>query len=290
MNSEYALAIVQIIISGLLVGAVYALTACGLNLIFGVMSIMNMAHGELLMLGAFTTYGLFSFDLLSPIASLFVSIPLLFLFGALLQRFLFERMVSESPFPTLLMSFGLSILIVSTGLLAWSANYRSIPYFSGSIILGEIALPRARLVTAAIAVALTAAAFLFLRHTKIGKAVRATAQNTMAARACGIDVRRVRMIAFGLGAAMAGAAGTLISMNFAFNPDVGQVFVLKCFAIVILGGLGSFPGAFIGALILGVVEGLTGFIFTSQVSEIASYLLIISVLLLRPTGILGLRR
>jgi branched-chain amino acid transport system permease protein len=290
MDSEYAFAIVQIIISGLLVGAVYALTACGLNLIFGVMSIMNMAHGELLMLGAFTTYGLFSFGLLSPIASLFVSIPLLFLFGVLLQRFLFERMVSESPFPTLLMSFGLSILIVSTGLLAWSANYRSIPYFSGSIMLGELALPRARLVTAAIAVALTAAAFLFLRSTKIGKAVRATAQNAMAARACGIDVRRVRMIAFGLGAAMAGAAGTLISMNFAFNPDVGQVFVLKCFAIVILGGLGSFPGAFIGALILGVVEGLTGFVFTSQVSEIASYLLIISVLLLRPTGILGLRR
>ena len=290
MDSEYVLAIAQIITSGLLIGAVYALTACGLNLIFGVMSIMNMAHGELLMLGAFTTYGLFSFGLLNPIASLLVSIPLLFLFGVVLQRFLFERMVSESPFPTLLMSFGLSILIVSTGLLAWSANYRSIPYFSGSLLIGELALPRARLVTAAIAVALTAGAFLFLRSTRIGKAVRATAQNTMAARACGIDVRRVRMIAFGLGAAMAGAAGTLISMNYAFNPDVGQVFVLKCFAIVILGGLGSFPGAFIGALILGVVEGLTGFIFTSQVSEIASYLLIIFVLLLRPTGILGLRR
>ena len=290
MDSEYVLAIAQIITSGLLIGAVYALTACGLNLIFGVMSIMNMAHGELLMLGAFTTYGLFSFGLLNPIASLLVSIPLLFLLGVVLQRFLFERMVSESPFPTLLMSFGLSILIVSTGLLAWSANYRSIPYFSGSLLIGELALPRARLVTAAIAVALTAGAFLFLRSTRIGKAVRATAQNTMAARACGIDVRRVRMIAFGLGAAMAGAAGTLISMNYAFNPDVGQVFVLKCFAIVILGGLGSFPGAFIGALILGVVEGLTGFIFTSQVSEIASYLLIIFVLLLRPTGILGLRR
>jgi len=290
MDSEYVLALAQIITSGLLIGAVYALTACGLNLIFGVMSIMNMAHGELLMLGAFTTYGLFSFGLLNPIASLLVSIPLLFLFGVVLQRFLFERMVSESPFPTLLMSFGLSILIVSTGLLAWSANYRSIPYFSGSLLIGELALPRARLVTAAIAVALTAGAFLFLRSTRIGKAVRATAQNTMAARACGIDVRRVRMIAFGLGAAMAGAAGTLISMNYAFNPDVGQVFVLKCFAIVILGGLGSFPGAFIGALILGVVEGLTGFIFTSQVSEIASYLLIIFVLLLRPTGILGLRR
>jgi branched-chain amino acid transport system permease protein len=291
MSEAYIMLLAQLVVSGLLLGTLYALMACGLNMILGVMFVVNFAHGEIIMLGAFVTYWLYVANIMGPVASLLVTVPMMFIVGMVLQRFLFERVVGEANhLNSLLISFGLSILIASTAMVLWSANYRSVPYFSGSINLWGIALPQSRLVTAAVALALTAAAYVFLRSSRLGKAIRATAQNPDAALACGIDIKKIRMITFGLGTAMGAAAGSLISAMYVFNPDVGSVFILRAFAIVIIGGLGSFIGAFIGALILGVAESVTSLLTSAQFAEIAAYLMIILVLLIRPRGIMGVRQ
>ncbi len=277
----------QVVVSGLLLGSVYALTACGLNLILGVMFLVNFAHGEIMMLAAYATFWLFTFNLLGHIASLVVTVPLMFVFGAGLQKYLFERTVGGSELPSLLLSFGLSFLFMNIAFVLWSADFRFVNYFSGSYHVGPLALPYSQLVTAGIALSVTGVVYVFLQRNRIGKAVRATAQNADAAQACGINVRRIRIVTFGLGTAMAGAAGSLLSMMYAFNPNIGMIFVLKAFAIVIMGGLGSYVGAFLAALILGVTEGLTGLYGTAQLSQIAAYLIIIIVLLVRPRGLLG---
>jgi branched-chain amino acid transport system permease protein len=279
----------QVCAGGLLLGAVYALTACGLNLVFGVMTVVNFAHGELMMLGAFVTYWLFAQHLLGPVWSLAVSMPLLFLLGVLTQKYLLEPLGRATEFGSLLLTFGLSLFLANGGLALWSANFRSVPYLSGAIKVAGLALPRSRVVAAVAAVVITGAVFAFLRTHRFGKAIRATAQNADSALACGIDVRHVRLVTFGLGAAMAGAAGSLVSTMYAFNPEIGQVFVLKAFCIVILGGLGSFAGAFYGSLLLGVAEALAAFFTTAQLAEAVSYLILIFVLLVKPAGLLGLR-
>lgn len=289
MTEDFALLVAQVVISGLLVGLLYSLMACGLNLVFGVMGIINMAHGELLMLGAFLTYWLFTWHILGAIPSLLFSMPLLFFVGLGIQKYLLERVARGSELSSLLLTYGLSVFVVNSGLFLWSSNFRSVPYFSGSVKLAGLAFPQARLAAGAMAIIITAAVFAFLRMNRVGKAIRATAQNAASARACGINVRRMRLLVFGLGAAMAGAAGSLMSTMYAFNPDVGQLFILKTFAIVILGGLGNFVGAFFGALILGVGEALAAFVMTARLSEAVSYLILILVLLIRPTGLLGFK-
>lgn len=289
MDAALLAVVAQVCAGGALLGAVYALTACGLNLVFGVMNVVNFAHGELMMLGAFVTYWLFAERLLGPVGSLAVSMPLLFLLGVLTQKYLLERLGRATEFGSLLLTFGLSLFLANGGLALWSANFRSVPYLSGAVKVAGLALPRSRLLAAVIALVITGAVFAFLRAHRFGKAIRATAQNSDSALACGIDVQQVRLVTFGLGAAMAGAAGSLISTMYAFNPEIGQVFVLKAFAIVILGGLGSFVGAFCGGLLLGVAEALAAFFTTAQLAEAVSYLIMILVLLVKPAGLLGFR-
>lgn len=290
MDPVFIALIAQVVVGGLLLGAVYALTACGLNLVFGVMNVVNFAHGELMMLGAFITYWLFAWHVVGPITSLLISMPLLFLVGLLTQKYLLERIARASDLSTLLLTFGLSLFLANSGLFLWSANFRSVPYLSGAVRIAGIALPRSRLAAAVIALVITAAVFGFLRTHRLGKAIRATSQNADSALACGIDVRKVRLLTFGLGAAMAGAAGSLISTMYAFNPEVGQIFVLRAFAIVILGGLGSFIGAFCGGLILGIAEALAALFTTAQLAEAVSYIIMILVLLVKPAGLLGFRQ
>jgi branched-chain amino acid transport system permease protein len=280
----------QIVISGLLVGAVYALSACGLNLIVGVMGIVNMAHGEQIMIGAFITYGVYLLVGGGSPLILFVAIPVTFVIGAALQRYLLEPLMGSPQVGTLLLTFGVSVFLSASGLALFSANYRMAPLFRGSFLVFDLAFPRSKAVTALIAVALTAAIYLFLRAHRVGKAIRATAQNPDAAKACGIDVRRIRVLAFGLGSAMAGAAGAMVSTSYSFNPDIGTVFILKTFAAVVLGGIGSFIGGFVGALLLGLIEGLAAFVATTQLAELAAYVILVVVLLVRPSGLMGARR
>jgi len=276
-------------ISGLLLGGVYALLAGGLNLIFGVMRVINLAHGELLMLGAYTTFWLFARTGMNPVLSLLLSIPLLFLLGALVQRLLVGRVVRRPLLISLLMTFGLSLFLTGLAQQLWTNDYRSVPYLSGSIGVAGLAVSRPRLVAFAVALVLSAATYAFLRWGRWGRALRATAQNPDAALACGVNVDRARLLAFALGAALAGAAGTLAAFMYTVFPEMGHTFMLKAFAVIVLGGMGSFAGAFLAALLLGLVEAYAAIWTTTQIAEAIIYLLLVLALLLRPNGLFGLR-
>jgi branched-chain amino acid transport system permease protein len=276
-------------VSGILLGGVYALVAGGLTLIFGVMRVINLAHGELLMLGAYTTFWLFVRSGLDPLLSLLVSVPLLFLIGAAVQRYLVGRVVRRPLLISLLLTFGLSLFLTGLAQQLWTNDYRSVPYLSGSLPLAGLAVSRTRLVAFAVALVLTGAAYAFLRWGRWGRALRATSQNADAALACGVDVDRARLIAFALGAALAGAAGTLAAFMYSVFPEMGHTFMLKAFAVIVLGGMGSFAGAFLAALLLGLVEAFAAFWTTTQIAEALIYLLLVLALLLRPNGLFGLR-
>jgi branched-chain amino acid transport system permease protein len=277
----------QVIVSGLLAGALYALVALGLSLIFGVMRVINTAHGTLLMLGAYTTFWVYHYLGLNPYLSLLVSMPTLFVVGVLLQRLLVSRVVDAPELSSLLLTFGISIAVVNVTQLAFTSDLRSVEYLTGSILLGPLAISKSRAIAFAFAVGITALAFLFLERTKLGKAIRATSQSREVALVCGIDVGRVHMIAFGLASALAAAGGSLVAVMVAIQPEMGTVYTFKSFLVIVLGGAGNYPGALLGGMLLGLVEQIASLFLTSQVSEAVAYVLLVVALLLRPTGLLG---
>jgi branched-chain amino acid transport system permease protein len=279
--------VLQVVVSGLLVGGLYALVALGLSLVFGVMRVINIAHGTLLMLGAYVTVWLFDLFGMNPFVSVLVSMPVLFLVGVLLQKLFVHRVVHAPELSSLLLTFGISIFIANAAMVAWTSDYRSVEFLTGSFVLGEIAVSKPRLISFGVALALTGFAFLVLQYTKIGKAIRATSQHRDVAQICGINVRRIDLITFGFGAALAGAGGSLVSVMFAVYPEMGQGYVFKSFLVIVLGGVGNYPGAFFGGLLLGLVEGLASLFLTAQLTEVIAYVLLVVVLLLRPQGLLG---
>lgn len=276
--------------TGVLLGGVYALVALGLTLIFGVMRVINVAHGTLLMVGAYVTFTAANGLGMNPLASLLVSAPLLFLLGVLVQRFVVERVVGAPELQGLLVTFGVSIILINLALRIFKPDIRAVTYLSGSLTLGGVAFSIPRLIAFAVAVAVTAAAMLFLKRSRLGKAIRATAQNQTVAVVCGVDVKRIRLFAFGLGAALAGVGGSLISLMYAIYPEMGSLYTLKAFCVVVLGGLGSYLGALLGGVILGLAESFTGLYVGTQAAEAVAYLLLVAVLLVRPQGLLGERR
>jgi branched-chain amino acid transport system permease protein len=279
--------LLQVVISGLLLGGVYALFAAGMNMIFGVLRVINLAHGEFMMLGAYTTFWLFALANVNPLLSIPASALLMFSLGAVIERTMIERVVDQPMLSSLLLTFGLSTLFMGTALSLWTANFRSVPYLTGSVDLLGLHLSQTRLVAFAIALALTGLTYGFLRFTTFGKAIRATAQNAEVAQVCGINVGRVRLVTFALGSAMAAVAGSLMAMIFTISPEMGRMFLGRAFAIVVLGGLGSFIGAFVGALALGVVETVAAYVTDTQLAEGVSYAVLVLVLLLRPSGFFG---
>jgi len=277
----------QVIISGLLAGSLYAMVALGLGLIFGVMRVLNIAHGPLLMLGAYVTFWLFSTVGLNPYLSLLVSMPLLYLLGMLLQRFLVRRVVDAPELSSLLLTFGVSIALVNVAQLAFTSDLRAVEYLTGSFVLGPFAFSKSRVVACAIAIAITGAAFVFLQKTRLGKAIRAVSQSREVAQVCGINVGRIHMIAFGLASALAAAGGSLVAVMVAIQPEMGQVYTFKSFLVIVLGGAGNYPGALLGGLLLGLIEQVSSLFLTTQVNEAVAYILLVLVLLVRPTGLLG---
>jgi len=215
--------LLQVVVSGLLLGGVYALFAAGLNLIFGVMRVINLGHGELMMLGGYVTFWLASAHGLNPLLSIPVSLGLMFALGVALQAALVERVVARPLLSSLLLTFGLSTLLQGVALTLWTADFRSVPFLTGSVDLLGLDFSRIRLVAFAIALAVTGAVFAFLRFSAFGKAMRATAQHAQVAQACGIDVGRVRLAAFGLGSALAAVAGSLIVVIF--PNEIGKTHV-----------------------------------------------------------------
>jgi branched-chain amino acid transport system permease protein len=281
--------LLQVVISGLLLGGVYALFAAGMNMIFGVLRVINLAHGELMMLGAYTTFWLYALAGVNPLLSIPVSALLIFSIGAVIERTMIERVVGQPLLSSLLLTFGLSTLLMGIALSLWTANFRSVPYLTGSVTVFGLNLSQTRLIAFAIAFAVTGLTFAFLRFTTFGKAIRATAQNAEVAQVCGINVGWVRLVTFALGSAMAAVAGSLVAMIFTISPEMGRMFIGRAFAIVVLGGLGSFVGAFFGALVLGVVETLAAYYTDTQLAEGVSYAVLVLVLLLRPSGFFGER-
>ena len=276
----------QVVISGLLAGSLYAMVALGLGLIFGVMRVLNVAHGPMLMLGAYTTFWLFHWLGLSPYLSLLVSMPALFVVGVVLQRLLVRRVVDAPELSSLLLTFGVSIALVNLTQLAFTSDLRSVEYLTGAFILGPFAFSKSRVIACAFAILITAGAFWFLQKTRLGKAIRAVSQSREVAQVCGIDVQRIHMLAFGVASALAAAGGSLVAVMVAIQPEMGQMYTFKSFLVIVLGGAGNYPGALLGGLLLGLVEQLSSLFLTTQVNEAVAYILLVLVLLVRPTGLL----
>ncbi|PYN18623.1 MAG: branched-chain amino acid ABC transporter permease [Candidatus Rokuibacteriota bacterium] len=280
----------QVIISGILSGALYAMVALGLGLIFGVMRVINIAHGPLLMLGSYTTYFLYAHFGINPLLTVPIAMAVLFVVGVLLQRGLVFRVVDAPELSSLLLTFGISIMLVNLAQLAFTSDLRAVEYITGSWLVGGLALSKPRMIAFVFAAAVTALSFLVLKFTRLGKAIRATSQSREVAMVCGVDVGRIHMLTFGFASALAAAGGALLAVIVAIQPEMGGVWTFKSFLVIVLGGAGNYPGALVGGLLLGLVEQVASLFLTTQLSEVVAYVLLVLVLLVRPSGLLGGRQ
>ena len=283
--------LLQAVINGLFFGAIYATMAIGFSLVWGVMKIVNVAHGSFIMIGAYITYELYRRFGMDPFLAIPVSMAVLLVLGYLIQRFLLNRIVRGSIFITLTFTFGLQILLANVCLLIWKADFKSIrvPYAGAAIELGAVVIPVVRLGILVSALVLTALFYLFMRKTKIGLAINATAFNFDGARTVGIDVMNIYAVTYGVGAALAGAAGSLIIPIMSVNPFTGGHLVGRVFIVAILGGLGSTLGALVGGLSLGLVETIATVYISASYQELVGFAVFIAILVFRPQGILGKR-
>ncbi len=282
----------QSVLSGLLVGGVYALIGIGLTIIFGVMRVINFAHGELLMLGMYATWLVFTTLGWDPYLALLVTAPLLFLWGAFLQRVFVNRILNALPQNQILLTIGLGLIMSNSMLLVFTSDYRILTtsYSSSSFHVAGISVSVPLLYSFLVTAAITAGLFWFLQRTDTGQAIRATAQDREAAQLMGINVRWTSVLAFGIGSALAGAAGTLVAPTYYIYPQVGSAFTLKAFVIVVLGGMGSIVGATLGGIIIGVTESLAAVYVASGLKELVVFVLFLALLLFRPSGLLGKSR
>ncbi len=300
--------LLQSILSGVLVGGVYALIGIGLTMIFGVMRVINFAHGDLLMLGMYLTWLIFTAFGIDPYLSLAISAPILFLWGAFLQKVFINRVLGALPQNQILLTIGLGLIMSNAMMLIFTSDYRILTtsYSSSSVKLFESAptvdaagVSTASLDTSSLSIslpllysflvtaAITAALFWFLSKTDTGQAIRATAQDRDAAQLMGINVKRMSVLAFGLGTALAGIAGALLAPTYYIFPQVGGPFTLKAFVVVVLGGMGSIVGATLGGVLIGVTESVSAVYVASGLKELVVYVLFLLILLFRPAGLLG---
>jgi branched-chain amino acid transport system permease protein len=283
----------QQILLGLLLGGLYGLAAAGLSLVFGVLKVLNVAHGELIMLGGYGAFWLFALLGLDPFASLLVVIPGSLLLGAALYLALFGFVV-RAPEETriknsLLVGFGLALSLHALAVRLWTADDRSITTaYGGAVIsLGNLSIPVIRLLSLVVALALIGGLHLLLARWRWGKAIRAAAEDWQAALLTGIDVRRAYLLAFAIGTALAGAAGTLVSVGYSVSPSIGLEWTLKALIVVVLAGLGSMLGTFVAGLFVGVAEAISAAIFGGPYREVIGLVIFLVVLVLRPQGLFG---
>jgi branched-chain amino acid transport system permease protein len=283
----------QQILLGLLIGGLYGLAAAGLSLVFGVLKVLNVAHGELIMLGGYGAFWLVALLGIDPFASLLLVVPLSLLLGVVLYWGLFGFVVRADEETrvknSLLIGFGLALALHALAVRLWTADERSIPTPYGGAVLtvGELSIPVVRLLSLAVAFALIGGLHLLLKHWRWGQAIRATAEDWQAALLTGIDVRRAYLLAFALGTGLAGAAGMLVSVGYSISPSIGLEWTLKALIVVVLAGLGSMIGTFVGGLFLGVAEAASAMAFGGPYREVVGLVIFIVVLLLRPRGLFG---
>lgn len=278
----------ELLISGLLLGGLYALMACGLNLIFGVMRVINFAHGEFMAIGALTTVSLVGGAKLPYVVALIVAPLLVAAIGFMMQRLVLQRLADAPMIMSLLATYAISTILVNIAILVWGGGYRGLPgVMEGSVRLLGVDVSVSRLVAFVVALGVSLGVWWVLEKTRFGRAVRTVSQAPELAEISGISIERVRNAAFAIGAAMAGLAGVLLAPTIASDPQLGVRFLIKAFAVIIVGGMGSYPGAVIAALLLGVVEVMGSYAAGPVIGSALLYLLMLVVLLVRPRGLLG---
>jgi branched-chain amino acid transport system permease protein len=279
----------QHIVNGLILGAGYALMGIGLTLIFGIMRVVNFAHGELFMLGAFFLYTLFSLWGVNFFVASLLAVAGVALVGAVVERVILRRLREQPIEIPMLAMVALSVIIQNAAILIWDPSPKTIrhPFSPVPMTFGPIYVVAIRVFAGAVAVSLIVGAHLFIRKTRLGRAMRATFQDTDMARLTGVDVDRIYMFTFAFGAALAGASGALLGAVFWVYPAMGDLAALKSFAVVIMGGLGNFLGAIVGGLLLGVAESLGAGYVSSGYKDAIGFVLIILLLVWRPQGLFG---
>ncbi|UCG65729.1 MAG: branched-chain amino acid ABC transporter permease [Deltaproteobacteria bacterium] len=282
----------DVVIGGLIMGGIYALIAVGLSLQYGVGRVLNISHGEFIMLGAFATWTLYTILGISPLISLVICGPGMFIIGFFIHRTLFQYLRGKSESigafadSSLLASFGLLFIIQNIALITWKADIRGYSYLESSVSILGAMFAANRLVALLFAVVISLAFYFFLTRARLGKAIRAAAEDPETAQVMGVNIHRVLAICFGLGALMAGFAGVLISMMYEMQPNMGIEYTIIAIIVVVLGGLGSITGSLIGGFLLGLIGSIVTY-FDAGLSLIAYYVIFILLLLVRPTGIFG---
>jgi len=282
---------VQTIVLGLLTGGVYALAASGLTLVFGVMNVINVAHGAMLILSAYLTWVIWRDTGLDPLLIALITTPMMFVLGWVLYWVAIRRVRSAGASMSVLLTFAIALIIEGALGRIWKGVFRAVTpsYFNEAITIGSIRLPTAKVYACAVAILLLVLLWLLLAKTWLGRAIRASSENITAARLMGIDVTAVAALAFAIGVSTAGAGGSLISVLYAFMPATHYQWISRLLGIIVLGGLGSLAGAFVGALAMGVAESLTTAYIAPRWQTIVPYVVIMVVLLVRPQGIFGQR-
>lgn len=286
-------AFVQNLVFGILLGALYGLAAVGIAMVFGVTKFLNVAHGELLMLGGYACYWLFTLYGMDPFLSLPIVVLFLLVIGVVLYQLFFVRMVKlpteDKIKNTMLVGFGLSLILQNIALLLWSADDRGITtsYSAVSFTILGIRFPVVRVAGLVISLVCLFALHQFLRKTYTGKAIRATVEDWEAASLVGIDVKKVYLLSFLLGAALAGVAGALVSVSYSIDPSMGMGWTLKSLIVMVLGGLGNFIGTFIAGILLGATESTTAFFIGGNYRQVVGLVLFLLIMVFRPQGLFG---
>jgi branched-chain amino acid transport system permease protein len=282
----------DVVIAGLLLGGLYALIAMGLSLQYGVARVLNMSHGEFIMLGGLITWTLYTAFDINPLVSLAICGPLTFILGFIIHRTVFKRLLATSASPgifesnSMLASYGLLFIIQNIASIRWGPEIRGYSYLRVPVNLAGAVFGANRLVTLGFAIIIGLAFYLFVARTRMGKAIRAAAQDPATAGLMGVNIDLVLAVCFGFGAALAGIAGMLISMCYPVHVAMGLEYSIIAIIVVVLGGLGSIPGSFIGGFVLGIIGSVVTHI-DPALSLVAYYLIFILLLLVRPTGIMG---
>jgi len=284
--------LLQAVVSGVLLGGVYGLVASGLTLIFGVLRIVNFAHGAMMMLAMYSSYWLFALGGIDPYLSIAVTAPLFFLLGLVVQKVVIEPNRRAAEHNQLLLTLGLALFLENLALVLWQGDFRTVKSaMSGtSFVLGDALVEVPRLIACGGAVLVAFALFVFLRTTDVGKAIRALAEEPEGAQLMGIDIGQIRAVAFGIGTACVAVAGSLVTPFFYVAPDVGESFNLMAFVVVVLGGMGNFIGALLGGFIVGLAESLGAAFLPGSLKQLVVFIIFAAVLLLRPEGLFGTRR
>jgi len=281
--------LVQQIVNGLLIGFMYSLIAIGLTLIWGVMNIVNFAHGDFLMLGMFTSFWLYTLYGVDPLFSIPVCTALLFILGLLIYRYIVSKVMKGPMLAQLVVTFGVSIFLANLAVFLWTPDFRLIekPLLHGTWDIGEIKLSIPKFVATIGSVIVSVFVFLFLKRTKTGKAILATEMDREAASLMGINTERINSISFALGSALVGIAGAFLSTYYYIYPQVGGTFGLIAFCVVALGGFGSIEGAFIAGIIVGLAQTLGGFFIDPAYKFAIVFLIYLITVWIRPQGLLG---